>query len=384
MKKFLLLALMIRALAPGGAWAQDAHSMGIGGATTSAPMDVFGVVWNPALIALPGGPAPWTLGTGFSAFDTSNSNSPILRFNQDAALQSGIDPVNRYQDYTGLFTVRYTTGAGSVLFDQSLKTQTSQSAYQFFQARSNGPLSAGVSFNNLNYQETQQQMATLVLSYGQSLPFGMMPVYVGGSLKYEDGLQYLQNSLTGSFTQGGSSSTYQYNRTTSSNGLGLSIDAGFLAQLTDAIQLGMMFQNIQSNFSWTATQQTMSLNQATGQETVSSTAANQTVNANLPYITSLGLTASPQGKNIFLLGEVQWAPGQTNWKFGLERYYPENNMVVRLGTLNDPISQSQLWTFGWGVLTKVFTIDVAFETRSLPAIQNSIAVGGALDAEVRF
>jgi hypothetical protein len=212
----------------------------------------------------------------------------------------------------------------------------------------------------------------------------MMPVYVGGSLKYEDGLQYLQNSLTGSFTQGGSSSTYQYNRTTSSNGLGLSIDAGFLAQLTDAIQLGMMFQNIQSNFSWTATQQTMSLNQATGQETVSSTAANQTVNANLPYITSLGLTASPQGKNIFLLGEVQWAPGQTNWKFGLERYYPENNMVVRLGTLNDPISQSQLWTFGWGVLTKVFTIDVAFETRSLPAIQNSIAVGGALDAEVRF
>ena len=358
--------------------------MAIGGATTSAPDGCFrhGLESLPnrptEAIPLPG---PWP--PGYSAFDTSNSNTPILRLNQDEAIQSAVDPVNRYQDYTGLFAVRYFTGEGGVLFDQSLNTQTSQSAYQFFQDRSNGTF-AGYHYNNLNYQETQQQIATLILSYGQSLPFGTMPVYVGGSLKYEDGIQYLQNSLTGNYTQGVTTVGYQYTRTTSSNGLGLSIDAGFLAQLTDSLQLGMMFENIQSNFSWTATQQTIALNQTNGQEIVTSTVPNQTIVANLPYITRLGLTADPQGKNIYLIGEVEWAPNQTNWKFGLERYYPENNMVVRFGTFYDNISQSQLYSFGWGVLTKVFTLDIAFETRSLPAIQDSIAVGGALDAEVRF
>ncbi len=382
MKKLLLLCLFLWGFACFPSSAQDAHSMAIGGASTSAPMDVFAMIWNPSLIALPGNPTSWTLASGYSAFDTSNSNTPILRLNQDEAIQSAVDPVNRYQDYTGLFAVRYFTGEGGVLFDQSLNTQTSQRAYQFFQDRTNGTLAG--SYNNLNYQETEQQIASLILSYGQSLPFGTMPVYVGGSLKYEDGIQYLQNSLTGNYTQGVTTVGYQYTRTTSSNGLGLSIDAGFLAQLTDSLQLGMMFENIQSNFSWTATQQTIALNQTNGQEKVTSTVPNQTIVANLPYITRLGLTADPQGKNIYLIGEVEWAPNQTNWKFGLERYYPENNMVVRFGTFYDNISQSQLYSFGWGVLTKVFTLDIAFETRSLPAIQDSIAVGGALDAEVRF
>ena len=358
--------------------------MGIGGATASAPMDVFGIVWNPALIALPGSSTAWTLGSGFSAFDTSNSNSPILRFTPSSALQSGVDPVNRYQDYEGLFTARYLSGACGVIFDQSLSTQTSQSAYQFFNDRSNRTLSSNP-YGNLNFQEIQQQMATLVVSYGQPLPFGSMPVYIGASLKYEDGVQYLQNNLTGTYTKY-SSTGYQYTRTTSSNGLGLSIDGGFLAEVTDSIQIGMMFENIQSNFSWTTTQQTLNLDSNTGQETVApgSTLSNQTLTANLPYITRLGITAAPQGKNVFLIGEVEWAPNQTNWKFGLERYYPENNLVVRLGTFYDNISQSQLWTFGGGVFTKSFTIDLAFLTRSLPAIQDSIAVGGSLDAEVRF
>src|SRR5208283_4803993 len=105
-----------------------------------------------------------------------------------------------------------------VLFDQSLTTQTSQSAYQFFNDRSVG-IPIGQTYNNLNYQETQQQMASLIFSYGQQLPFGTMPVYVGASLKYEDGLQYLQNNLTGTYSQG-STLGYQYTRTTSSNGLG--------------------------------------------------------------------------------------------------------------------------------------------------------------------
>lgn len=384
MKKHLFLFLALGTLVPHVSLGQDAHSMAIGGATAAAPMDAFGTVWNPALIALPGSAARWTLASGFSAFDTSNNNTPILRLTQDTALNSGVDPVNRYQDYEGLFTVRYLTGAGGVLFDQSLTTQTSQSAYQFFNDRSVG-IPIGQTYNNLNYQETQQQIASLIFSYGQALPFGTMPVYVGASLKYEDGLQYLQNNLTGTYAQGVTTG-YQYTRTTSSNGLGLSIDAGFLAQVTDSMQLGMMFENIQSGFSWTATQQQIQLDQNTGQETVipGSTLTNQTLTANLPYITRLGLTAAPPGKNIYLMGEVEWAPNQTNWKFGLEHYYPESNMVVRLGTFYDNISQSQLWTFGWGVLTKIFTLDLAFETRSLPAIQDSIAVGGALDAEVRF
>jgi hypothetical protein len=384
MKKLLIftLWLMVRFSQP--LWAQDAHSMAIGGATTSAPMDVFGMIWNPALIALPGNTTFWTLATGLSAFDTSNTNTPILRLNQGTALQSGADPVNRYQDYEGLFNVRYTTAAGGVLFDQSLTTQASHSAFQLFNDLSAGPVTG--TYNNLNFLETRQQIASLILSYGQPLPFGTMPVYVGGSLKYQDGLQYSQDNLTGTYTYTqGVTTTYQYTRTTSSNGLGLSIDAGFLAQLTDFIQMGMMFENIQSNFSWTATQQTLNFGQS-GPATVApnSTLTNQTVTANLSYITRLGISISPQGKNVCLSGEVEWGPDQTNWKFGLERYYPESNMVVRLGTFYDNISQSQLWCFGWGIFTKVFTLDMAFETRSLPSIQDSIAVGGALDAEVRF
>ena len=381
MKKILLLTLALASLSAQVIQAQDAHSMAIGGAATSAPMDVFGVVWNPALISLPGAPGPWTIGTGFSAFDTSNTNTPILRLTQDSALQSGTDPINRYQDYEGLFTVRYFTMAGGVLFDQSLTTQSSLSSYQFFHDRSAGTLSS--SPYALNYLQTQQQMASLILTYAQPLPFGTMPVYAGASLKYEDGLQYVQNSLTGTFTHGSLNNQYSYTRSTSSNGLGLSIDAGFLAQVTDSIQVGMMFENIQSNFSWTAVQQTMSLDSTTGQEMVSGS-QNETLTANLPYITRLGITAAPQEKNIYLIGEVEWTPNQTNWKFGLERYYPESNMAVRFGTFYDNISQSQLWTFGWGVITKVVTVDVSFLTRNLPDVQNSIAVGGALDAEARF
>jgi hypothetical protein len=380
MKKILILTLALVSMTAQGLQAQDAHSMAIGGAATSAPMDVFGVVWNPALISLPGAPGPWTLGTGFSAFDTSNTNTPILRLTQDSALQAGTDPINRYQDYQGLFTVRYFSMAGGVLFDQSLTTQSSLSSYQFFHDRSAGTLSA--SPYALNYFQTQQQMASLIFTYAQPLPFGTMPVYAGASLKYEDGIQYVQNSLTGAFTQG-SSMGYQYTRTTSSSGLGLSIDAGFLAQVTDSIQVGMMFENIQSNFSWTAVQQTLNLDPVTGQETVSGS-QNETLTANLPYITRLGITAAPPEKNIYLLGEVEWAPNHTNWKFGMERYYPESNMVVRFGTFYDNISQSQLWAFGWGVVTKVVNLDVSFLTRNLPDVQNSIAVGGALDAEARF
>jgi len=144
-----------------------------------------------------------------------------------------------------------------------------------------------------------------------------------------------------------------------------------------------MLQNLRSRFSWTAQQSNMTLDPATGKET-SSPAQSVTVNQPFPYTTKVSLTASPADKNILLAAEADFIGADTHWRFGLERYYPEAHLVVRLGTFNDSVSSSQLWSFGVGYQGPVFAAGLSFLTRSLPAIQDSIALGGALDAEVRF
>ncbi len=112
--------------------------------------------------------------------------------------------------------------------------------------------------------------------------------------------------------------------------------------------------------------------------------SNVTIPANFPYATKLGVVGIPPDKNIALEGEVSWTQGQTNWRGGLERYYPESHMVVRLGTFNDRVSNSQLWTFGGGYQVTNFNLDLSFLTRSLPAVQDSISFGFAFDMEARF
>ena len=43
-----------------------------------------------------------------------------------------------------------------------------------------------------------------------------------------------------------------------------------------------------------------------------------------------------------------------------------------------------MWAFGVGYVRSFMNIDFSFVTRSLPAIENSISLGGAIDAEARF
>lgn len=371
------------AFLPVPAFAQDAHSQAIAAAAAGAPMDYFGIYWNPAIMALSAGsPKAWTVASGGSYFDTSNSGSAILRFDSDAAAQSSQDPVNHFQQYLGIFGVQNGGLAGGMLFDQELNDSLSQGGLAFFHDRDNHNLQTGA-YNFNTYLHSTQQVANLILSYATPFPLGSLPFFsIGGSLKYHDGLQYQQTLLTGSYSQGVTTG-YNFTKTTSSSGLGLSTDAGFLAKITDSIQVGMMFQNLQSNFTWKAQRQVITLNPTTGAETVFST-TDVNVDSPYPYAAKLGMLAAPPDKNIALIGEVDWTQGQTDWRFGLERYYPENHFVVRFGTFADRVSNSQLWTFGGGYFQDSVSVDLSFLTRSLPSVQDSIAFGLGLDAEVRF
>jgi hypothetical protein len=382
MNRRRLLPLLLLLL-PARLLAQDAHSMAIGGAATAAPMGIFSMIWNPSQLALPD-TSSWTVASGYSAFDTSNSGVAIFHFTPQDALGASQDPIQRFQQYQGLFAVKYTSAAGGVLYDQELNYLASQGALQFFNDRNAGPIPLNASYN-LNFQQTTQQVATLLISYAMQLPIGTIPFFsVGGNLKYHDGLQYGQTSLTGTYTQGVTTG-YTYTKTTSNSGSGLSMDLGFFAKMTDAIQIGLMLQNIQSNFTWQAQQQNYTLDPNTGAETpVPGSATNVTVSTPYPYARTLGLSLAPPNNNIVLEGEVSWSQQLTHWKVGLDRYYPEANLDVRLGTFTDDVSNQQLWTFGVGYLTKTVTVDLAFLTRSIPNLQDSIALGGALDAGVRF
>lgn len=371
----LLLLLPVRLLA------QDAHSLSIGDAATAAPMGIFSMVWNPSQLA-EADISAWTLASGFSAFDTSNSDLAIAHFNPEDALGLSQDPIQRYQQYQGIFGIKYLTFGGGVLYDQELSYLASQGALQFFNDRANGALAT--SPYALNFQQTTQQVTTLVVSYAMPMPLGSFPFFsVGGSLKYQDGLQYQQTTLTGTYTKS-STAGYTYTKTTSSSGLGLSIDLGFFVKISDPIQLGFVFENLQSSLNWQAQQQSYTLNPATGAETPLGLPTNVTVSDPYPYAKKLGASLAPPGNNINLEGEVSWSESQTRWRAGLERYYPEANIVVRFGTFSDEISDQQLWSFGAGYVAKNFNLDLSFLTRSLPNLQNSIALGGALDAEIRF
>jgi hypothetical protein len=378
MKSLFLLTLFLLMARP--LIAQDAQSQAIGGAATSAPMGIYGIYWNPSLLAIPDSATDaWTAASGFSAFDTSNAGSPILQFSPANAMQSSQSTIQRYQQYLGLFAVKYLSASAGVIYDQELNYLANQQALSFFSNRNSGTLASSY---NLNYQQTFQQVANLVISYGMPLPLGTMPVFIGGSLKYQDGLDYQQTSLAGTYTTGATGG-YTYTKTSSTSGLGLSTDLGFFLKLGDTLQGGLMFQNLTSNFTWQAQQTSFSLDKNTGQD-IPGAAQNVTISTPLPYATKLGLTLAPQGKGIALLGQVSWSQGQTRWRFGLERYYSDANIVVRLGTFADEISNAQLWTIGAGYLKGAFSVDASFVTRSLPNLEQSISLGGALDASIHF
>jgi len=361
--------------------AQDARGMAIGYATSAAPLGIFGLYWNPALEAVPQGNGNWNIGTGFSAFDTSNINSPILRFSPSNAMQSGQDPVQRYQDYSGLFAVQYGGLSFGVIYDQNLNYNASQGSLSLFNDRSNNAVSSTP--YNLNYIQTLQQIETFYLSYAMPLPLGSFQfLSVGGSLKYHYGSYYTQTSLTGTYTQN-STTGYQYTQTSSTSGLGLSMDVGLYAKISDMLNVGFMIQNIQSNFSWQGQQQNLNLDTITGQDVLNGPSAGVSINQPFPYTTKLGVAVAPPDKNTFLEGEVSWVNQTTHWKAGIERYYP-GGLVIRLGTFADDISGQQLWTFGVGYFQPNLSIDLAGITRSVPDLQDSVALGGGIDVSVRF
>ncbi len=378
-RAFLFLAASL--LLPVSSWAQDARGMAIGNAATAAPMGIFGLYWNPALEALPDG-GTWGIASGFSAFDTSNAGSPILRFDQSSASQSSTDPIQRSYQYSGIFGVRYSSFSFGVLYDQTLNYSTTQRSLDFLNDRSSG--SVGASAYTLDDHRTQQQIETLIVSYAIPLPIGNFPfLSAGGSLKYHYGTQFDQTSLTGTFTQG-SATGYQYTRVTSTSGLGLSMDLGFFAKISDALNMGFMMQNLKSDFNWQGQQRVYTLDPSTGADVAPASAASVTVAQPFPYTAKLGMSIAPPEKNIYVDTEVSWVNQTTHWRGGIERCYSESGLVVRLGAFADPISAEQLWTFGFGFLRPNFNVDIACVTRSIPDLENSIALGGAIDATVRF
>lgn len=373
------LALLVLLLLPAILRAQDARGMAVGGAATAAPLGIFGLYWNPALEAIDS--STWTLASGYSAFNTSNTNSAILRFTPTAAQQSGQDPVSQYQQYAGSFEAKYSNFTFGVFYDDEETLDSSQGALNLFNDRSAGTLASTA--YALNYLQTTQQIETLVLSYATPLPLGAFPfLSVGGNLKYHYGTQYEQTSLAGTYTQG-STAGYSYSRITSSSGLGLSMDLGFFAKISDMLNVGYMMQNIQSNFNWQAQQQNYTLDPLTGQDVPSGAASSVTINAPFPYTTKLGVAIAPPDKNTYLEGEVSWVNGQTFWRGGIEKYY-NNGMVLRFGTFADQVSGQQLWSFGFGYFRPSFNIDISCVTRSIPDLQDSIALGGGVDAALRF
>jgi hypothetical protein len=382
MNKYLLLLFLALVLFPTALRAQDARGMAIGYATSAAPLGIFGLYWNPALEAVPQGGGSWNIGTGFSAFDTSNINSSILRFSPSNAMQSGQDPVQRYQDYSGLFAVQYGGLSFGAVYDQNLNYTASQGSLSLFNDRSNGPITSGASYN-LNYLNTFQQIETFYLSYAMPLPLGSFQfISVGGSLKYHYGSYYTQTSLTGTYTQG-STTGYQYTETSSTSGLGLSLDLGIYAKISDMMNVGLMIQNIQSNYSWQGQQQNLNLDPNMGQDVLNGTSASVSINQPFPYTTKLGIAIAPSQTNTFLEGEVSWVNQQTHWKAGMERYYP-GGLVIRLGTFADDISGQQLWTFGIGYFKTNLAIDLAGITRTIPDLQDSAALGGGIDVSILF
>jgi len=384
MNKRLLWLFLVLIFFPSALRAQDARGMAIGYAVSAAPLGIFGLYWNPALEAVPDGGGSWDIASGFSAFDTSNTNSAILRFSPANSIQSGQDPVQRLQEYSGLFGVQYGSLSFGVIYDQNLNYTASQGALALFNDRSNNAVTAGSSYN-LNYLQTTQQIETFILSYAMPLPLSSFQfLSVGGSLKYHYGTQYTQTSLTGTYTQGAPSGTgYQYTEISSTSGLGLSMDLGLYAKISDMLNVGLMIQNIQSNYNWQAQQQNYTLDPTTGQDVLSGPSSSVTVVQPFPYTTKLGIAIAPPDKNTFLEAEVSWVNQTTHWKAGMERYYP-GGLVIRLGTFADDISGQQLWTFGAGYFNSNFSLDLAGITRSVPDLQDSVALGGGIDVSVRF
>jgi hypothetical protein len=374
---------IILLLLPAATRAQDARAMAVGYASTAAPLGIFGIYWNPALEAIPQGNSAWNIAAGFSAFDTSNTNTPILRFSPSNAMQSGQDPVQRFQDYSGLFAVRYGPLSFAAIYDQNLNYTASQGALSLFNDRSNNAAIAGGASYNLNYLQTQQQIDTFILSYAMPLPLGSFQfLSAGGSLKYHYGTQYTQTTLTGTYTQN-SNTGYQYSKITSNSGLGLSMDLGLYAKISDMLNVGFMMQNIQSTYNWQAQQQNYTLDPNTGQDVLSGPSSSVTVVQPFPYTTKLGASIATPDKSTFLEGEVSWVNQTTHWKGGLEKYYA-GGLVIRAGTFSDDTSGQQLWTFGVGFFKPNFTIDLSCVTRSIPNLQDSLALGGGIDAAVLF
>lgn len=382
MKKQHLFAALLLCL-PFRLFGQEAHSQAIGGATSAAPMGIFSLVWNPAFLIIPDSPDKnWSVGSGFTAYDTSNSGEPILHFVPDNGRGSSTDPILRSQAYEGLLSVRYSTADGGVLYDKTLAYSGSQGTLRFFHDRDQNSLA--LTPYALGLTQTSREVATLVIAYGSFLPLGGGQAFsIGGNLKYHDGLNYEQIVQSGTFTQG-SSTGYTYTKTTSTAGSGLSIDLGFFARLSDSLQAGFVIENMQSDFKWTAQQQSYQLDPVTGAETTSGPPTSVEVSDPFPYTTKLGINLSPPGKDVGLEGEVSWSQGQTRWRAGLERYYPETNLVVRMGTFADEISNQQMWCFGAGYIQKNFNVDVSLVTRSIPDLQSSVGLGGGIDAAVRF
>lgn len=356
------------------AFGQDARSLGMGQCGTGLDWGPTALIWNPAALESSIPPSGWALSTSGTAFDSTNNGGAALDFNMDNLSQSAAFPVQKAQSYQGVAAVQMQSAAGGLLYDQENRMSISQGAANFLTDRNKNSLHDSY---DLDGSSQESRIETLALGYAQNVPLGQMSAALGGTLKIHQGSRFRQTVLGGTYTTNGPGGGYDYEQWSASSGSGFSWDGGILFKPTATIQVGVLMANINSNYKWKTEHSVLTLNPLTGAQSVATTDS-ETVQANQPRITRVGITLRSQDRGTTLTGESVHQDGSTFWHFGFERMLPAQHLALRLGTFHDITSDERLWTGGIGYYGHSYELDLGIATRKIPVVQDSPGFGFGL------
>lgn len=367
-----------------GATAQDAKSFALAGCGTATMNDAFSVYWNPAALAVREKHVTGAaISGGFSAWDTSNLEIPVLDVNGRKAAESGADPYRRATLYQGLFAVQHRNYGGGVYYEDSSREQSNASALDFLEARRTLSFPSGATYTpERTTGRTRAQH--LVVGTGQNIPVGgAIPFLgVGASLKYTLGSLREETAMGGYFVHGVSDGL-AHTRFRSERGKGISYDAGVLAKLASGFMAGCVWENVKSKVTWEGVAETLAHDVSTGAETTVASRDEEREVA-LPRSIRIGLVLMPEGKDIQIIGESRRLDRKTRWRFAVERLYPQQKITVRAGILKDPATDKTDVTLGGGWFMKSLDVNAGILFRKFPAVLDSQSIGGALSASYIF
>ncbi len=373
----LLFAAFLFTILP-RVWAQDARNFGMGGVGTAITEGPTALLWNPALLYISADPKNATVDVGASALDSTNLNDSALNYSDASAATSGLDDIRHSSDYLGFVGIQIKSyGAGishEALQDHELTGNTAQ----FLQDRSQGLLAGNY---NLSLHDKESRVDTLSLAISQNMPLGQASAALGATLKIHQGTRFRQSDLAGTYQPGLPATTID--RWSSTSGSGFSWDIGALVKPSPNIAVGVVLDNINSNFKWNVNHQVLGLDPATGMETpISSTL--ETLAAPMEHAVRFGFALMSEDRGTVLSADSRRAEGSTLWRFGYERSWAPQHLAIRLGTYRDPVSDRRVITGGAGYLGKKFKVQLAVSANHWPVVQDSSAFGAALDFSLKL